>query len=199
MRSPLPIPPKILAALALAFVLAGCQPGNNPRPVPSVPQIGGDLKCSQGDNGLSDQQAGWGFCYPDTWRYTERSQADTSPSGLDLTFDITCLKSCKASTCPSPAANGQCPPEPGLFGFMVISTYDRGSSSSVSSWIDSNLPGATAGDSISWGNSVEAVKLSDGRRLALTQHHVVVMDLHKGLLDLEGEMSTRLSTWKFSY
>src|SRR5690348_17148356 len=88
MRTPLPIPRKVLAVLAL-LAFAGCQPGNSPRPVPSVPQIGADLKCGQGDHGYEDPQAGWGFCYPGTWRYTERAQSSQSPVGLDLTFDIT--------------------------------------------------------------------------------------------------------------
>jgi hypothetical protein len=47
---------------------------------------------------------------------------------------------------------------------------------------------------------VEAAKLADGRRIALTQHHVVILDLSRnGLLDLEKQMSSRLNTWKFSY
>jgi hypothetical protein len=33
----------------------------------------------------------------------------------------------------------------------------------------------------------------------MTPHHVVIMDLHSGLLNLESEMSTRLNTWKFSF
>ena len=42
------------------------------------------------------------------------------------------------------------------------------------------------------------MKLTDGRRIALTPHHVVIMDLHSGPLNLEKEMSSRLSTWKFN-
>jgi len=33
----------------------------------------------------------------------------------------------------------------------------------------------------------------------LTPHHVVILDLHSGLLDLETEMSARLNSWKFSF
>ncbi len=189
-------PPKILAALALALVLASCQLGSNPRAVPSVPQIGGDLKCSQGDHGYEDQQAGWGFCYPAGWKYVERSQASQSPPGLDLTFDIT------DATCASPSAPGgppQCSADAGLFGFMIISTYERGNSPDLASWINTNLTRPPANDSISWGNSLEAVKLEDGRRIALTPHHVVILELHPSPLDLEAQMSTRLATWKFSY
>jgi hypothetical protein len=54
---------------------------------------------------------------------------------------------------------------------------------------------------IDWGNSAEAALLPDGRRIALTPHQVVIMDLRsgQGLLDLEAQMSKRLRTWKFVY
>jgi hypothetical protein len=197
MPSLLTFPPKILAAIAVALALTGCQLGSSPRAVPSVPQIGGDLNCSSGDHGFEDQQAGWGFCYPSSWRYIERSQASTSPPGLDLTFSITDA-SC---TSPAPGSSGheQCSPDAGLFGYMIISTYERGDAPNLGSWINTNLPSSTPGDSISWGNSVEAFKLADGRRIALTPHHVVILDLHPSLIDLESQMSNRLSTWKFSF
>jgi hypothetical protein len=104
---------------------------------------------------------------------------------------------------------------------MIISTYERGASTDLASWIAANLnppspspssspsnpaspspsspPSPSSLESISWGNAVEAGRLPDGRRIALTPHHVVIMDLHSGLLDLESAMSTRLNTWKFSY
>ncbi len=202
MSTPLPNPPKIVLALALALLFASCQVGSPARPVPSVPQIGSDLKCSQGDHGFEDQQAGWGFCYPGTWKYTERSQASESPPGLDLTFDVTYVPP-TPKPCPSaPSAGSSNPsasPCPGDFAFMILSTYERGNSADLGSWMQANLSHSPASDSISWGNSVEAVKLADGRRVALTPHHVVIMDLHSGLLNLETEMSTRLATWKFSY
>jgi len=205
MPNPLPIPPKILAAMALV-ALAGCQPGSA-HPVPSVPQIGGNLKCSQGDHGYEDPQAGWGFCYPATWRYTERSQASQSPPGLDLTFDITFVPP-TPTPCPSPSpspspsqtATPTASPSPcaGDFAFMIISTYQRGDSGSLAGWTASNLKTSPL-ETISWGNAVEAGRLPDGRRIALTPHHVVIMDLHSGLLNLESEMSSRLGSWKFSF
>jgi hypothetical protein len=82
---------------------------------------------------------------------------------------------------------------------MIISTYERGSSPSLAAWEQANLPGPPVGESISWGNAVEAVKLSDGRRIALTPHHVVLLELHSGLLDLESAMAPRLETWKFTF
>lgn len=196
MPTPPPVPLKTLAALVLALLLVACQQGSNPRSVPSVPQIGGDLKCSKGDHAFGDQQVGWAFCYPGTWRYTEKSQPTQSPAGLDLTFDITCVSDCKPS-CPTPAS--QCVRQPGLFGYMIISTADRAGASDLASWIGVNLPHATTEDTISWGNSLQALKLKDGRRAALTPHTVVILDMHASPLDLEGEMSSRLSTWKFSY
>src|SRR6266542_6165787 len=139
MPTPLPIPPKIVAALAVLAV-AGCQP-NSPRPVPSVPQIGADLKCAQGDHGYEDPQAGWGFCYPGNWRYFERSQGSQSPPGFDLTFNVTYApptpEPC-TTTSPSPTAPGppRVTPSPcaGDFAFMIISTYERGGASGAATW-----------------------------------------------------------------
>ena len=191
-----PIPRLTFVALAMVLATAGCQPGSGNHPVPSVPQIGADLKCASGDHGYEDQQAGWGFCYPGTWRYIERSQASQSPPGLDLTFDITDF------SCSSPPPGGgapQCSPDAGLFAFMVVSTYERGGAPDLATWIQTNLTSPPTTEPISWGNSVEAVQLADGRRVALTPHHVVIMDLRPGPLDLETKMSSRLGTWKFSF
>ncbi len=166
--------------------------------MPSVAQIGSNLKCSSGDHGFEDSQAGWGFCYPGTWKYQERSQGSQSPPGLDLTFDITDIP------CTSPtgaSARPVCSPDAGLFAFMIISTYERGTSPDLAAWEQANLAVVPASETISWGDSVEAAKFSDGRRIALTQHHIVIMDLHSGQghLDLETQMSSRLNTWKFSF
>ena len=198
MPSPLPSPVKTFATVALVFVLAGCQPGPPTRPVPSVAQIGSNLKCSSGDHGFEDSQAGWGFCYPGTWKYQERSQGSTSPPGLDLTFDITDIP------CTSPtgaSARPVCSPDAGLFAFMIISTYERGGATSLSDWVQANLHPPLTMTPISWGNADEAGRLSDGRRIALTPHHVVILDIRsgQGQLDLEAQMSARLSTWMFTY
>jgi len=205
MPIPLPFPRRFLVALALALLVAaaGCQL-NSPRPVPSVPQIGGNLKCGQGDHGYEDPQAGWSFCYPHPWKYIERSQASQSPPGLDLTFDVTYVPDTRVP-CASPATPAAGSPQPaaspcaGDFAFMIISTYERGDSGDLAQWVRANLKPVPELQRISWGNAVEAVRLPDGRRIALTQHHVVIMDLHSGLLDLETEMSSRLNTWKFAY
>jgi hypothetical protein len=198
MPPPQPSPVKILAALVALVALAGCQPSPNTRPVPSVAQIGGDLKCSSDDHGFEDFQAGWGFCYPGTWKYQERSQSSQSPPGLDLTFDITDIP-CTSST--QASARPVCSPDAGLFAFMIISTYERGNASSLAAWQQTNLASPPAGESIVWGNALDATKLADGRRIALTPHHVVILELHSGQghLDLESQMSSRLNTWKFNY
>jgi hypothetical protein len=200
-------PVKILAVVVALVALAGCQPAPTSRPVPSVAQIGSELKCSSGDTGLTDDQAGWGFCHPGTWKYLERSQTSLNPRGLDLTFDITYVPNppvaCPQSS-PSPLASPPPSPSPcsGDFAFMIISTFERGNASNLSGWQQSNLTSPPpAGESISWGNALEATKFADGRRIALTPHHVVVLDLHsgQGRLNLEVEMSSRLNTWKFTY
>ena len=211
---------KLVPLTLLLLLLAACQPGNTPRPVPSVSQIGGDLNCASGDHGYEDVQAGWGFCYPGTWKYNERAQSSSSPSGLDLTFDITDVP----CTSPppgtgTPSARPVCSPNAGLFAFMIISTYERDGAPDLASWIAANLvphptptgspsprstpspsPTPPAFEPIQWGNATEAGRFADGRRIALTPGHVVILDLRSvaGQLDLEGQMSTRLSTWKFT-
>src|ERR1700694_5717893 len=54
---------------------------------------------------------------------------------------------------------------------------------------------------IQWGNATDAAQMADGKRIALTPHHVVILELRSGLdlLDLETPMSARLGTWKFAY
>ena len=203
MPPPLTIPPKVLTATLALWLLAlaaSCQSGSSPRSVPTVPQIGANLNCASGDHGYSDEQLGWGFCYPSSWRYQEKIQATDSPTGVDLTFEITCLTDCKPQ-CPTPAAGqpATCAPETGLFGFMIVSTYDRSGASNLDGWLAAQLPHATRGDTSDWGHALEATQLTDGRRVALTPHNVVVLDVHPSLLDLDGEMASRLSTWKFTY
>jgi len=209
----------------LALVLVACQPGTNTHPVPSVVQIGADLHCTGGDHGFEDTQVGWGFCYPATWKYNERAQS-VSANELDLTFDITDIP-CAS---PSPVAGNAsprplCSPGAGLFAFMIVSTYSRGNSANLAAWVQTNLtpaqptpsPQASPTSQVSpsplpsqspmvllpivWGNSTEAALMPDGRRIALTLHQVVIMDLRsgQGLLDLEAQMSKRLGTWKFVY
>jgi hypothetical protein len=182
-----------------------------------VAQIGGNVKCDAGDHGFADSQAGWEFCYPGTWRYNEKAQSSTTPPGLDLTFDITDIPCVVPSAAPGgPSPKPVCSPNAGNFGFMVVSTYERGDSTSIASWLLRNGKNASINSTvvltaIQWGNSSEAYKMDDGRRIALTQHHVVLLDLHcggstgngcdptQGHLDLEALMSARLHTWKFTF
>jgi hypothetical protein len=210
----LPSPVKKVAVIVALFVLAGCQPGPNPRPVPSVSQIGSELKCLNGDHGYSDLQAGWGFCYPATWQYRIRAQSYQSPDPreLDITFDITDVPCTTASTAPGqPSARPVCSSDAGLFAFMIVYTFDRGGAPTIAAWQRANPKYASDVDSIKWGNAVEAAKLADGRRIALTPLHVVILELRSGsgngcttpqgspcYLDLETPMSNRLGTWKFA-
>jgi len=199
---------KRLILFVLVTVLAGaCQQGTTPRPVPSVAQIGEDIQCSATDHAFEDAQAGWGFCYPGTWRYNERAQGNTGPTRLDLTFDVTdtqagCPASCPNCVAPSPAP-GVTPPAcvrtSGLFGFMIISTYERLNAPDLVTWMTNTFPSVPDRQAIVWGNASEADQLADGRRIALTPARVVIMELRsgQGQLDLETEMSSRLNTWKF--
>jgi hypothetical protein len=193
-----------LALILAVLALAGCQSGPGARPTPSVAQIGGDLKCAEGDTGYEDPQTGWGFCHPATWRYIEKAQSSQSPDPvrLDLTFDIT--DTGVFCTTPSPVATGVSPTPSCaqyLFAFMIISTYERGSSSSLADWVQQNLQPVPTLQPIDWGNATEAAQLSDKRRIALTPHLVVILDLRSGVgqLDLEAQMSARLNTWLFTY
>jgi hypothetical protein len=195
---------KLTFAFVLLFLLNACQSGPATHPAPTVAQIGSDLNCSSGDHGFEDGQAGWGFCYPGTWQYLERvaNPLDSGPMHLDILLNVTDVSPCVpgspiAGATPRPS----CPPDRGLFGLMVISTYDRGTATDLAGWMLANLNPVPTGESIQWGNATEADKLTDGRRIALTPHHVVVMELRFGKdgLNLESLMSPRLSTWKFLY
>jgi len=195
--------------LIVAFAV-GCQQSPTPRAVPSVAQIGEDLACSASDHAFEDSEAGWGFCYPGTWRYNERAQGNTNPTRLDLTFDVTdtnaaCPASCPACVAPSPrpgqSSPPECSPSRGLFGFMIISTYERLDAKDLVTWMQTTLTSVPGRQAILWGNAVEADQLSDGRRIALTPEHVVILELRsgQGQLDLETAMSSRLNTWKFLF
>jgi len=191
---------RFLSVPLLAIVLAACQFGpQDTRPVPSVRQIGSDLKCSTGDHGYEDQ-VGWGFCYPGTWQYVLKSQSNNVPiPELDLIFDVTNVP----CTSPSPIP-GQGSPRPvcgsgaGQFGVIIVSTYARDNAPSLASWMQANLNPVPDLQAISWGNAQEAGELADGRRIALTPQQVVILTLHPGNLDLESAMSARLSTWRFT-
>jgi hypothetical protein len=184
--------------LLLIVALAACQQVQGVRAIPSVAQIGGDLNCAAGDHGFEDADAGWGFCYPMTWQYVEKSQSTSNPNRLDLTFDVTNVPCPSAAPVPGASPDPKCK-DSGLFAFMIISTYERGSVPGLLSWMQANLGSVPDRQAIVWGNATEADRLSDGRRIALTPTRVVIMDLRSGpgQLDLETQMSARLSTWKF--
>ena len=196
---------RLLAISLLPILLAACQIGSpNNRATPSVSQIGADLKCPGRDHPFEDNVAGWGFCYPETWKYNLRAQTTVNPPELDLVFDITDVPCVLTTPTPGQTPRPTCAPNAGLFGLMVVYTYERGSSATLEDWIPHNLRSASSartsfGDPIFWGNSKQALKMPDGRRIALTPTHVVILELRSGAgnLDLEAAMSTRLGTWKF--
>jgi hypothetical protein len=191
---------RLTLVLVLLFLLNACQRGPVTQPPPSVAQIGSDLNCAAGDHGFEDAGAGWGFCYPATWQYLERSNSSTSPARLDLLLyftKVTCVPGTPDPSAPRPV----CSPGTGAFGLVVVSTFEIGSATSLTTWMQANLNPVPTGQSIQWANATEAIQLTDGRRIALTAHHVVLLDLraNKDGLDLEAQLSTRLSTWKFLY
>jgi hypothetical protein len=180
------VPIRILATAVLAGLLAACAPAL-PSPVPTPSHQAPLESCAKGDNPWVEQTLGWAFCYPGTWHFRERLQTTDAPSGLDATFDITDF------------VQG---PDSGKFGFMIISTDNRGGAATLADWVGKNLGPTVQLQPISWANSVEAAQEVGGdRRFALTAHQVVVLELRSGAgnLDLEGAMSARLSTWKFLY
>lgn len=194
---------RLTLLLGLLLLLNACQRGPVSQPAPSVAQIGSDLNCPSTDHGFEDGQAGWGFCYPGTWQYLERvsNGTDAGPTHLDIILSITDVPCVQGSPVAGETPRPVCQPQAGLFGLMVISTYDRGTATDLASWMLANLNPVPTGQTIQWGNASEASQLADGRRIALTPHHVVIMELRfaKDGLDLESMMSARLSSWKFLY
>jgi hypothetical protein len=192
---------KRLTLPLLLLLVVACQQGPVNQPVPSVAQIGEDLHCVAGDHGFEDAAAGWGFCYPATWKYVEKAQGSSNPTRLDITLDITDVPCVVGSPVAGATPLPVCATGAGKFAFMIISTFERGAAPDLATWMQSNLNPLPTGQAIQWGNATEADRLSDGRRIALTPHQVVIMDLRSGLgqLDLEGALSARLSTWKFSF
>ena len=197
------VPAKLQLSLALAvFLLAlvSCQFGTGARPEPTISSVQTGAKCAQGDHAYDDAQLGWAFCYPGTWRFNERFQRSDAPQGTDATFDVVNEPPCASPT--EPGARPVCPPDAGLFGFMIVGTYQRGSAAGLADWLKVSEPGDSSTDPITWGNAIEAVRVKGTtRRYALTQHQVVLLDLRSGAgnLDLNAEMARRLQNWKFSF
>lgn len=168
------------------LLLAGCQAGP-PSATRSPSPSALELHCPGGDQVEQQQFLGWAFCYSGTWFLRERDESTSAPKGLDATFDVT------------ETAQG---PNQGLFGFMIVSTDERGDAASLQDWVTSNVgPGITL-KPIQWGDAIEAGQdPASGKRYALTKHQVIVLELRSGTgnLDLESAMSSRLDTWKFIY
>ncbi len=185
--------PLLFAALLL-IAAAACQGSSGPaRPAsqPSVRSAAGPIQCPATDHGIDEVQLGWGFCYPATWKFRERVQPTQQPPGVDATFDIVVAP-----------PTGRPQADQGLFAFMIIGTYDAGGSSTLKEWAAKNIGEVTL-NPISWGNAREAAEVSGERptRIALTAHHVVLLDIRAGAgnLDLDQEMAKRLGTWRFDY
>lgn len=176
---------------ALLLILSSCSPQNGQRPAaaPTVRPASGSLTCPGGDHGLDEAQLGWGFCYPPTWRFRERLQPTSNPKGVDATFDIIVVPPVEEA-------------DKGQFGFLIVGTYETGGAGSLREWAARYL-GDVKLAPLQWGNATDAATLSgpNPRRIALTPHHVVLMDIREGRgnLDLDSELSKRLASWKFEY
>ncbi len=184
-----PHPRRLLVAAAV-LILTACQANSvSPAPVGSAPPAGGRIQCPSGDHGLDEVELGWGFCYPGTWKYRERLQNTARPRGVDATFDIV-------------NATGAPGPTDGLFGFMIIGTYEKGDSADLEAWAKANLGDSLDLSPITWGNAKAAYAVGlTHQRIALTAHHVVVMDVREGQgnLALDDAMAQRLATWRFDF
>ena len=176
----------VLAVIA-AGLFVGCAPPTTQARPPATPTPSSQSSCQGDDHAIADAQLGWGFCYPATWRYRERSAQVGPPQGIDTTFDIVEF-----------APNT---PDDGKFGFMIVSTYQRQGAAHLADWVQQYAPDQTGLHPLSWGNAQEAVQADSGRRLALTPHHVVELDIREGVgnLGVEEIMSSRLATWRFDY
>jgi hypothetical protein len=192
---------RLTFVLVLLFLLNACTRGPVTHPAPSVSVIGSDLNCPATDHGFEDGQAGYGFCYPATWRYLERvsNGTDAGPIHLDILLSVTDVPCVPGTPVAGASPRPICEPQAGLFGVIVISTYARAGATDLAGWMTANLTPVPVGQPIQWGNALEASRLTDGRRIALTPNEVVVLELRFGKdgLDLESAMSTRLGTWKF--
>src|SRR5438105_5875967 len=118
----------ILAGALLA--LGACQtgPGQSP-PSPTVSTVQTGVRCDAGDHGYNDAQLGWGFCYPGTWRFSQRFQQSDQPPGTDATFDII-----DEPPCAAPSAQGarpSCPHTEGVSACTIVGTYKRRCSASA--------------------------------------------------------------------
>jgi hypothetical protein len=119
----------------------------------------------------------------------EKVQPSDTPPGVDTTFDVTDY---------GPNSD----PSRGLYGFIIIGTYERGDSATLAQWLAANADPKVATQPITWGNAVEAAYApAISTRYALTDHHVVELILHTASdnLDLNGALAPRLANWRFTY
>ena len=172
-----------LLVLLPILLLAGCTlaPAAKPSPAPTIRTEGQDVKCGA-DHGIDEVQFGWSWCYPSSWKFQERLQPSSRPSGVDVTFDIV-----------NDLPRGL--PGSGDFGFLIVGTYQIGSAADLQSWVAANIGSGEQLTSISWGNARNAGQDAGGRRFAITSSHVVEMDVRGEAI--AAEMGKRLDSWKF--
>jgi len=175
---------RLFLVLPTLLLLGACTlpQSTSPTPVPTIRTEGQGVKCSSGDHGIDEVQFGWSWCYPSSWKFQERLQPSSRPSGVDVTFDIV-----------NDLPRGL--PGSGDFGFLIVGTYQIGSAADLQSWVAANIGSGEQLTSISWGNARNAGQDAGGRRFAITSSHVVEMDVRGEAI--AAEMGKRLDSWKF--
>src|SRR4030081_2522847 len=112
------------------LALAGCSlpsnTSNKPTPVPTIRTEGQGVKCPGTDHGIDEVQFGWSWCYPSSWKFQERLQPTTLPTGVDATFDI-------VNDLPRGVAGS------GDFGFLIVGTYQIGTGGDAPPVINANI------------------------------------------------------------
>ena len=173
---------KLLVVIGI-LSLAGCVPGGTtPRAAPTIRTEGQGVRCAGDDHAVDEVQFGWSWCYPKSWKFQERLQPTGRPKGVDATFDI--VNDLPKGT-----------PGSGDFGFLIVGTYDIGPVSGLREWVTANIGPDLQLTSFTWANAREALVDGDGRRYALTAHHVVELDVRGPAI--AGEMVKRLDRWRF--
>lgn len=172
---------RLVSLLAALLITACTNSGGGPGPAPTVRTEGDGLSCPAGDHGIQEVQFGWSWCYPGTWKFQERLQPSQLPKGVDATFGV-------VNDLPRGTAGS------GDFGFMIIGTYEA-APGTIADWVAANIGSGETLTPVSWGNATSAVQDQQGRRFAITPHHVVELDVRGAAI--ADAMGSRLSTWKF--
>lgn len=192
---------RLLAALACLAAVCACQGNEPPRPTPTPSPTA--APCPDGQSLLSEADAGWQFCHPTSWRFSERHQPSQQPAGLDITLDVAVIADCSHQPCAAPTACselGLATCESRGFAFVIVGSYERDPSQSLADWVHAHT-NDTDLQAIEWGNAKEAVQATGtDRRYALTQNRVIMLDVRAGQeqTGFDQMIDQSLPSWRFS-